>query len=169
MKSLKIFSIASLFMAIAATSFAQTKTEVIPVSGNCGMCEDKIEKAARQAGAETAEWDMDTKKLTVKYNSSTTNAAKIQKLIAAAGYDTRDVKATDASYNKLHGCCQYDRESAAKTDDCCAKCEMKDGKCTNMANCKEKGCCSAEGVCKAGENCKHKEGHDGKAGCCKKS
>ncbi|MBC7949227.1 MAG: heavy-metal-associated domain-containing protein [Chitinophagaceae bacterium] len=157
-------------MALANFSFGQkTKTEVIPVSGNCGMCETKIEKAARQAGASTAEWNSETKKLTIKYNSSTTNAAKIQKSIAAAGYDTRDVKAADADYNKLHGCCQYDRTSEEKADACCSeKCEIKDGKCTDMAGCKDKGCCSADGVCKAGESCSHAEGHDKKAGCCKK-
>jgi hypothetical protein len=169
MKAIRIFSFVTVFMTIAMVSIGQKKTEVIPVSGNCGMCEDKIEKAAKQAGAESAEWDMETKKLTVKYNSSTTNAAKIQKLVAAAGYDTRDIKATDVSYNKLHGCCQYDRVAAAEKDDCCGKCEMKDGKCTDMSACKDKGCCTAEGVCKATAECKHKEGHDGKAGCCKKT
>lgn len=171
MKTLKIFSFVSLFMALTMVSFAQkTKSEVIPVSGNCGMCEDKIEKAAKQAGASSAEWDADTKKLTVKYNSSTTNAAKIQQAIAKVGYDTRDFRATDESYNKLHGCCQYERTSNTEKKACCSeKCEMKDGKCTDMAACKDKGCCNAEGVCKAGAACTHEEGHDGKAGCCKKS
>ena len=121
MKTFKIFSFVSLFMALTMVGFAQkTKTEVIPVSGNCGMCESTIEKAAKKAGATSAEWDADSKKLTIKYNSATTNAAKIQKEIAASGYDTRDVKATDASYNKLHGCCQYERTSATEKDACCA-------------------------------------------------
>lgn len=169
MKTLKIFSFISLFMALTMVSFSQkTKTEVIPVSGNCGMCEGKIEKAAKQAGASSADWNVETKKLTIKYNSSTTNAAKIQKSIAAAGYDTRDFKTTDAAYNKLHGCCQYERNGAANAACCSEKCEMKDGKCTDMAACKDKGCCTSDGVCKAGSNCTQEEGHDGKAGCCKK-
>jgi hypothetical protein len=154
---------------LSMVSFAQkTKTEIIPVSGNCGMCESKIEKAAKEAGASSAEWDADTKKLTVKYNSSTTNAGKIQQSIAAVGYDTRDVKATDAAYNKLHGCCQYERTAETKKACCTEKCEMKDGKCTDMAACKDKGCCTAEGECKAGAECTHEKGHE-KAGCCKKS
>ncbi|MEI9912952.1 MAG: hypothetical protein WDO71_26915 [Bacteroidota bacterium] len=60
MKTLKVFSILPLFLAFAIISFAQkTKTETIPVSGNCGMCETKIEKAAKkqelqqQNGAQT--------------------------------------------------------------------------------------------------------------------
>ena len=140
MKSLKIFSTLFLCCAIATTSFSQkTKTETFQVSGNCGMCEAKIEKAAKAAGASYAEWNKDTKIITVKYSSSSSNLAKIQKSIADAGYDNVGVKATSESYDKLHDCCKYDRTAATpggEKKDCC-----KDGKCT-------------------------KEGHDGKD-CCK--
>lgn len=148
MKTLKIFPLFSLFMAIAIlslpkSSFAQkTTSETIPVSGNCGMCKATIEKAAKKAGATSADWNVDSKALTVKYNSSTTNAAKIQQSIAAVGYDTRDFKATDAAYNKLPACCQYDKEDAKAEKNCCSdKCEMQGGKCKNEIACKEKGCC----------------------------
>lgn len=141
MKTYKIFSFLPLFMALTIVSFAQnTKTETIPVSGNCGMCETKIEKAAKEAGASTADWNKDTKILTVRYNPSSTNTVKIQQAIAKVGYDTRDFKTTDAAYNKLSACCQYERETVKEADDkmeCC-----KDGKCS-------------------------KPGHDGKD-CCKK-
>ena len=168
MKALKIFSFATMFMAVAMSSFAQkAKTEAIPVSGNCGMCKSKIEKAAKTAGVEDAKWDAEAKLLTVKYNSLSTNAAKIQQAVAAVGYDTRDVKATDAAYNKLHGCCKYDRASAAKDEvkkDCC-----KDGKCS-MEGHDGKGCCKKEAgemdCCKDGK-CSM-PGHDGKD-CCKAS
>ena len=139
MKTLKIASLLSLYMAFAMVPFAQTKSESIPVSGNCGMCKKHIETAAKKAGAATANWDKGTKVLTIKYNSSTTNAAKIQQSVAAAGYDTRDFKAADAAYNKLDACCQYDRTSTTKAKhQCSEKCDMKDGKCTDMAACKEK-------------------------------
>jgi mercuric ion binding protein len=147
MKTLKIFSFIALFLALAQFSFGQSKTEKIPVSGNCGMCKSTIEKAAKTAGASVATWDVDTKTLTVKYNSSTTNAAKIQQGIADAGYDTRDIKTTEGAYNKLHACCQYDRD-ASKAASCCTEKCQKDGKCTDMAGCKEKGCCKDEATCK---------------------
>ena len=51
MKTLRIFSLATLFMAVAAVASAQTKTETFKVSGNCGMCKSNIEKAAKDAGA----------------------------------------------------------------------------------------------------------------------
>ncbi len=172
MKSLKIFSVFILSMTIAGSSFAQkAKSETIPVSGNCGMCKGKIEKAAKTAGATEANWDVEAKTLTVKYNHSSTNAAKIQQAVAAVGYDTRDVKATDEAYDKLHGCCKYDRVSvsnndekmgAGKTaDDCC-----KDGKCTKPGH-DGKDCCKKDGemaCCKDGKCTR--PGHDGKA-CCK--
>ena len=157
-------------MAIANSSNAQkAKSETIPVSGNCGMCKSKIEKAATSAGANEANWDVDSKTLTVKYSNGTTNTAKIQQAIAAVGYDTRDFKAPDEAYNKLHNCCKYERTTASDAGhSCCGdKCDMKDGKCTNMTACKDKGCCGENGVCKAGADCKHTE--DGKSACCKKT
>lgn len=171
MKTLKIFSTILICCSIATASFAQkTKTETFKVSGNCGMCETKIEKAAKSAGATYAEWNKDTKIITVKYNSTSSNLAKIQKGIADAGYDNVGAKATDESYHKLHACCQYEREESSQAKACCdtekctkencdgmdcckdGKCEMqackdagccKDGKC-DMTVCKEKGCCKKE-------------------------
>lgn len=166
MKTLKISSLLVLSMAIATLSFAQTKTETFKVSGNCGMCKSKIEKAAKEAGAASAAWDVDSKQLTVKYNSASTNTANIQKKIAGVGYDNAGFKATAEAYDKLHGCCKYERTNDTKAGCCSAeKCEMKDGKCKDMKACKDKDCCTADGVCKAG-TCTH-ESSD--AGCCKKS
>ena len=167
MKALKIFSLVASFMTVLTlSSLAQTKTETIPVSGNCGMCKSKIEKAAKSTGVEDAKWDSDTKVITVKYNSSTTNAAKIQQAIAAVGYDTRDVKASNEAYDKLHGCCKYDRGVVTedKKMDCC-----KDGKCSKPGH-DGKDCCKNDtekmDCCKDGK-CS-KPGHDGKD-CCKAS
>ena len=168
MQTLKIFSFATLFMALAICSFAQNNTtETIPVSGNCGMCKSNIEKAAKKAGATDAKWDVDAKTLTIKYNSSSTNTAKIQQAVAAAGYDTRDVKTSDEAYSKLHTCCQYDRMSGTNDEqkmDCC-----KDGKCSKPGH-DGKDCCKKDDAkmdcCKDGK-CS-KEGHDGKD-CCKAS
>jgi len=173
MKSIKIFTFSILFMGIAQLSFAQAVKETIKVSGNCGMCKDKIEKAAKSAGASYAAWDSDTKVLTVEYAHTSSNNAKIQKAVAASGYDTKDVKASDEAYNNLHGCCKYDRETSKSATDitkaCCAEKDCcKDGKC---ADCKDGKCtdCCTDGKC---TNCKEgtcsMEGHNGKD-CCKKS
>lgn len=109
-----------LFLVFASFSVnAQKKTdpavkkETFKVWGECGMCKKTIEKAARDSGATTAFWDTDSKKLTVTYSTTRTSNQKIQQAIAAAGYDTRDLTADNAAYDKLHECCKYDRKAAA--------------------------------------------------------
>lgn len=145
MKTLRIFTFSSLFLAIASFGFAQdTKTETLKVSGECGMCKKKIEKAAKEAGASYALWSTQTKVLTIRYNSLSTNSAKIQQNVANAGYDTPDYKATDEAYNKLDECCQYDRENAKtekKEMDCCSSAKDKNTKC-DMS--KGDGCCKKD-------------------------
>lgn len=168
MKTIRIFSpsdwiiragIVTLFLAITNLSFAQQiKTETLKVSGVCGMCKKKIEKAAKEAGATYAVWSTNTKVLTVRYNSVSTNSAKIQTKIAAVGYDTPDAKATDEAYNQLDQCCQYDREASGNDA---------------VAAGQEKSCCNKDGVTATSKN----EGQkmNGKAGmncgdaksCCK--
>lgn len=153
MKTFKIVSFLLVATLLFNSAFAQkTTTESIPVSGNCGMCKTKIEKAAKTAGVEEADWNAETKTLTVKYKSASTNAAKIQQGIAAVGYDTRDVRAADEAYDKLHGCCKYERKelkkeeqpqagvtktvaACCKKEDATAKVKDKDGKEVKAASC----------------------------------
>jgi len=106
---MKSIILSFVFISIASFGFAQDKTETLKVAGECGTCKKKIETAAKKAGATFAEWNVDSKELTIKYNSTSTNTAKIQKAIAKSGYDTPDFKATDKAYNSLDGCCQYER------------------------------------------------------------
>jgi len=143
MRTIQSFILAFAFIFTTAAVNAQTTKETIPVSGECGMCKSSIEKAAKKAGATYASWNEDSKMLDVTYNKKTSNTAKIEKAIAAVGYDTKNVTATDEAYNKLHGCCKYERKNAATKADCCADC--KDEAC-------KKAC--AEGTCTM-EKCKH--------------
>lgn len=97
---------------LSTQSFAQKKTtETFNVSGNCGMCKKTIEKAASDAGADFAEWNKETKQMTVKFRSGKTSLETIQDKIANAGYDNAGKKASDAAYGKLPQCCQYDRKA----------------------------------------------------------
>ena len=150
---MKTFILSLLFATFSLASFAQTKSETIQVAGECGMCKSTIETAAKKAGATHAVWNTETKLLSVKYASGKSSTQKIEKAVAAAGYDTPDFRATDAAYDKLHACCKYDR-SASPSKSCCAdaKCAehacMKDGKCAkDMSCCKDSGC-SEKDCCK---------------------
>ena len=85
MKTLQIFICSLLMVTFSFAANAQEASEAFKVSGNCGMCKKKIETAAKTAGASYASWNTETKQLTVKYSSTSSNAAKIQQSIAAVG------------------------------------------------------------------------------------
>lgn len=94
-------------------------TKKIKVAGNCGMCETRIEKAALSVkGVDSAEWDKDTKMLSVQFNSEKTDLEKIHAAVAKVGHDTEKAKAKDKVYDKLPGCCKYERVTK-NTSDCC--------------------------------------------------
>ena len=186
-----ILSVISLFLCTAL--FAQKK-ETVKVWGNCGMCKKTIETAAKTSGAAEADWNTETKILSVTYNGEKTNLTKIEQAVAASGYDTKNFTAPEEAYNKLQSCCQYDRKAVAgtatnasltaKADDCCkddknakmtncckdGKCTksdcMKDGKCT-MCDCCKDGKCTKDKDGKMAECCKDTKGTA--ADCCKKS
>jgi copper chaperone CopZ len=119
MKKLKIILAIVVTVALCAGSFtlvqansksSGNKTETIKVSGNCGSCKTKIEKAAKIEGVSEATWSTDTKVLTVVYDPSKVTSDDIQKKIASVGYDTEKYKADEKAYNGLPACCQYERQ-----------------------------------------------------------
>lgn len=88
----------------------EKKTETVKVYGNCGMCQARIEKAAKSVeGVTKADWDKEKKELTVTYDPSVTNLEDIEREIAAVGHDTDSFKSTDETYDNLPSCCHYDR------------------------------------------------------------
>lgn len=175
-----LFAVASCLFLNATALFAQQSTS-FEVLGNCGMCKSRIEKAAKEAGATNASWNEETKQLKVSFTSNTSVEA-IQKKVAAVGHDNAGAKASDEVYNKLHGCCQYERNAkaapAAEKESCCKEGETckhdavsagtpccdkpccKDGKC---AKC---GDCCKDGKCTKGGDCCKSSVSDAKSSCC---
>jgi len=98
-------------MLMVSTLIAAPKKETVKVWGNCGMCKKTIEKSLKGLdGLESASWDKKTKMLDVVYDDSKTSMKAIEERVAAAGYDTQNVKGSDEAYKKLHDCCQYERK-----------------------------------------------------------
>ena len=86
------------------------KTEKFEVAGNCGMCETRIEKAAKSVeGVSSADWDKETKMIEVKFDAEKADLHKIHQAIAEVGHDTKMHKASDEVYDKLPACCKYER------------------------------------------------------------
>lgn len=120
-------SLLGMFLIGTMTLFAGTKTEKIKVNGNCDMCKAKIEKAAKSvSGVSKAEWNKDTKVMTLEFDSDKTTGQDVENAIAAVGYDTQSKKASDASYGKLPGCCKYDRGAINEPDKEKAKAGQKE-------------------------------------------
>lgn len=125
MKTIKIF----LAILIAAASLqslnAQSnksdrtgpiKTIAIKVSGgDCDMDKKRIEKAAYTVnGVKSANWNEDSKVLTIKYDLFKKDAPiEVQKSVALAGHDTELYRASDSSFHKLPECCNYTRKTIA--------------------------------------------------------
>ena len=105
-----------LVLVVSFNAYSQDKKNknakyTIEVNGNCDMCKKRIEKASYAvSGVKSASWDIETKSLNLILNEEKTTLEEVEKSIAKAGHDTPDVKATDADYESLHGCCLYERE-----------------------------------------------------------
>ncbi len=113
MKTKVLMLVIALFMG-AGSAMAKDKSEKFKVNGNCGMCEKRIEKAAKSVeGVSLADWDKKSKLISVTFDDQKTDVDKVQLAIAKVGHDTPKHKAKDEVYNKLHGCCQYDRSEKA--------------------------------------------------------
>ena len=115
----RILSLIAIFAMSMTSLLAQAeKKENFKVYGNCGMCEKRIEKAAKAVdGVSAADWDKETKMIEVTLDESKTNVHKVHMAIAKVGHDTEMHKAKDEVYSKLPKCCLYDRPSEKKAED----------------------------------------------------
>ena len=91
-------------------SNSNEKIETMKVWGNCGMCKKNIEGSLELEGVYNANWDKNTKVLTVVYDSILLSKETIATYISKVGYDNEYVKGDDEAYDKLHFCCQYERK-----------------------------------------------------------
>jgi cation transport ATPase len=109
-----------MLLVVALSTQAQVKKNknakyTIEVNGNCEQCQSRIQKAAFSvSGVKMASWSIETHKLDLTINEEKTAIADVKIAIAKVGHDVGDVKATNQSYDKLPGCCQYDRAEAKK-------------------------------------------------------
>lgn len=106
-----------LALLVTTLTFAQNKNAKasMEVDGVCGMCKERIEKAAiRTKGVKSAVWNVDTHELKLIYDERKTDLKIISKNIAAVGHDTKEIKATDDAYDSVHPCCRYRDKDVVK-------------------------------------------------------
>ena len=101
-----ITTIAQLTNNKTATDTAYTTVQ-FRVEGACEMCKERIEETAKGKGVQKAEWDVDSKILTLHYFPAIANVNKIKDRIVEAGHDLLNKKAKNNVYNALPECCHY--------------------------------------------------------------
>lgn len=96
-------------MGSAQTSVSTgLQAQSIPVSGKCGMCKSRIERAVnRLEGVKNAVYDLDSQTLQFQLEGSQTTVEQVRAAVVAAGHDSGDIKVSDAVYQKLPPCCKY--------------------------------------------------------------
>lgn len=113
-----ILAFAFIHLTVFAQSEGAVKIETVEfkVFGNCGMCKNRIEKALKVDGVQSAKWDAKNDMVKVVYNPDQIKEENLHQLIADVGHDTEKISAKDETYDKLHGCCKYER-AEMKDDD----------------------------------------------------
>ena len=108
--------ILAILLISSVSVFAKNITKKILINGNCEMCEERIENALDIPGVSFADWDKETKMLTVRFNDKKISEKEIHSIISNTGYATDMVSANKSVQSKLPGCCQPKPAKKA----CCA-------------------------------------------------
>lgn len=107
--SLVIFLLMILFILYSCKS-SVIETQV-HVWGSCDIAKIKIDSAAKLDGVEKAEWNKETKLLTLKFDSTKVTLNQILENVAAAGFDNEKYFADDYAYEQLPDSCKYERRN----------------------------------------------------------
>ena len=96
------------FMGVMTTLvYGQTDTLVVKTSVICNECKERIEHDLSFAkGVKSNVVNLETKEVTVIYNSEKTDPQKIRTAITKIGYDADSLKADQKAFNRLPLCCR---------------------------------------------------------------
>lgn len=109
---MKNLMIALLTLVSLNSAFSQEKkqkfeTVTIQTSAECGHCKKRIEDGLNYTkGVSFAELDLETKKVTVKFNVTKISLDEVRKKINSIGYDADENKAHPEAVNRLPACCK---------------------------------------------------------------
>jgi hypothetical protein len=111
-KTILIVAAMLCFSAPASAQKSEIAEATFRISGNCGMCKKRIEKALSIREVKYAKWDKVTKMARVAYLSAAVSLDSLQHRVALAGHDTGKFRAPDDTYASLPECCLYRENSA---------------------------------------------------------
>lgn len=91
----------------AQNSEKKINTVEIQTTAECGDCKERLENMLNYTkGVKFAELDLDSKKVTVKFDTSKISLNEIKTKISELGYDADDLKADEIAYKALPECCK---------------------------------------------------------------
>ena len=109
----KLLSVIVVLVSVFMIACGGDKNKAVDMSahvwGNCEKCKATIERACVMDGVTGADWNVDSKLLKLKLDTSKVTLNTVLEAVAKAGYDNEKFYADDYAYNKLPDCCQYDR------------------------------------------------------------
>lgn len=110
-----IFSLFLITITIQAQEKKKNAKILLEVEGVCNMCKKRIEKAALNTkGVKYANWNVTTHELMVIIDERKTSKSSVCQSMAQVGHDTKEIKASQEAYDKLHPCCKYRDEEIIK-------------------------------------------------------
>ena len=102
------FNFGSYGLGASAENIVNADSHTFSVSGSCGMCSGRILRVVEQIdGVSNATYDLDKQELTLTIDTTKVSLLQVKQAIAAKGHDTDEVKAENATYDNLPGCCKY--------------------------------------------------------------
>ena len=96
-----------LAILLFSCSKSANKESEFYVRGNCEMCKERIENAAKAIpGVSQATWDVNASSLKVVYDSTKVSEQDIHRSVAATGHGTEQVPMDSNAHAELPECCQ---------------------------------------------------------------
>jgi len=103
---LNIIFVMSVLLLACTNTIKETQ---VHVWGSCELAKTKIDSAAKLEGVQIADWNIETKLLTLKYDSTKVSLDNILKNVSLAGFDNEKYFGDDYAYEKLPDNCKYER------------------------------------------------------------
>jgi mercuric ion binding protein len=96
-----------LLCALTTLVSGQTDTLIVKTSVICNECKERIEHdLSFTKGVKSNVVNLETKEVTVIYNTEKTDPQKIRMAITKIGYDADSLKADQKAFGKLPLCCR---------------------------------------------------------------
>ncbi|MDO8999607.1 MAG: heavy-metal-associated domain-containing protein [Bacteroidota bacterium] len=104
-----VFLFSFLFFISCGTKSNTVVEKTFHVWGNNDICKKSIEKASKLNGVSDVNWNLDSKLLVFKIDTTVITTDAVLKSVASAGFDNELFYGNDYAYSNLPEACQYER------------------------------------------------------------